>query len=30
MLEQFMEATSQHVPFLIHKAERIEEYLQQR
>jgi hypothetical protein len=30
MLEHFMEATSVHVPFLMHKAERIEEYLQQR
>ena len=30
MLEHFMESTSLHVPFLIHKAERIEEYLQQR
>ena len=29
-LHQFMEASSLHVPFLIHKAERIEEYLQQR
>ncbi len=30
MLEHFMAAASLHVPFLIHKAERIEEYLQQR
>jgi uncharacterized protein YukE len=30
MLDRFMEATNLHVPFLIHKAERIEEYLQQR
>jgi uncharacterized protein YukE len=30
MLEHFMEAAGQHVPFLVHKAERIEEYLQQR
>jgi uncharacterized protein YukE len=30
MLEHFMESTSLHVPFLIHKAERIEDYLQQR
>ena len=29
-LDQFMEAANLHVPFLIHKAERIEEYLQQR
>src|SRR6516162_2031237 len=28
MLEHFMEAANLHVPFLIHKAERIEEYLQ--
>jgi uncharacterized protein YukE len=30
MLHHFMEASNLHVPFLIHKAERIEEYLQQR
>jgi uncharacterized protein YukE len=30
MLEQFTEAANLHVPFLVHKAERIEEYLQQR
>jgi uncharacterized protein YukE len=30
MLERFLEATNLHVPFLAHKAERIEEYLQQR
>ena len=29
-LDHFMEATLLHVPFLLHKAERIEEYLQQR
>jgi uncharacterized protein YukE len=29
-LDQFTEAASRHVPFLIHKAERVEEYLQQR
>ena len=29
-LDRFMEASSLHVPFLVHKAERIEEYLQQR
>lgn len=30
VIQHFMEASSQHVPFLIRKAERIEEYLQQR
>jgi hypothetical protein len=30
MLGRFMEAAGLHVPFLIHKAERIEDYLQQR
>jgi uncharacterized protein YukE len=30
MLEHFLAAATLHVPFLIHKAERIEEYLQQR
>jgi hypothetical protein len=30
MLGRFLEAASLHIPFLIHKAERIEEYLQQR
>ena len=30
MLDHFMESTRLHIPFLIHKAERIEEYLQQR
>jgi uncharacterized protein YukE len=30
MLDHFMETTNEHIPFLIHKAERIEEYLQQR
>jgi uncharacterized protein YukE len=29
-LDHFLESSAQHVPFLIHKAERIEEYLQQR
>jgi hypothetical protein len=29
-LDHFLEAANLHVPFLIHKAERIEEYLQQR
>jgi uncharacterized protein YukE len=27
---RFVDATNQHVPFLLRKAERIEEYLQQR
>jgi len=30
MMEQFMETNNEHIPFLIHKAERIEEYLSQR
>lgn len=30
LLKHFMEATGEHIPFLVHKAERIEEYLQQR
>ena len=30
MLEHFMQAAELHVPFLVHKAERIEEYLHQR
>jgi hypothetical protein len=30
MLDHFTQAAELHVPFLIHKAERIEEYLQQR
>lgn len=30
MLERFIEAASQHIPFLIRKAERLEEYLGQR
>jgi uncharacterized protein YukE len=29
-LSRFVEATNQYVPFLLRKAERIEEYLQQR
>ncbi len=29
-LDHFLEASAQHIPFLVHKAERIEEYLQQR
>jgi hypothetical protein len=30
VLARFMESSTQHVPFLLRKAERIEEYLQQR
>lgn len=30
VLEQFMEAGDLHIPFLLRKAERIEEYLSQR
>jgi len=30
LLEHFMETATQHIPFLVHKAERIEEYMQQR
>ncbi len=29
-INRFLEATGQHVPFLLRKAERIEEYLHQR
>jgi uncharacterized protein YukE len=29
VVKRFVEATNQHVPFLMRKAERIEEYLQQ-
>lgn len=29
-MARFMEATGEHVPFLLRKAERVEEYLQQR
>jgi hypothetical protein len=29
-MKRFTEATNQHIPFLLRKAERIEEYLQQR
>jgi len=28
--KRFMEVTNQHIPFLMRKAERIEDYLQQR
>jgi len=30
LLNHFMEVSGEHIPFLIHKAERVEEYLQQR
>jgi len=30
VLEKFLEVADEHVPFLLRKAERIEEYLQQR
>ena len=30
VLEKFLDISDQHVPFLMRKAERIEEYLQQR
>jgi uncharacterized protein YukE len=30
LLEHFMETSNEHIPFLQHKAERIEEYLSQR
>jgi hypothetical protein len=30
MLERFLDTADQHIPFLLRKAERIEEYLQQR
>lgn len=30
MLEHFMNAAGEHIPFLLRKAERIEDYLQQR
>jgi hypothetical protein len=30
VLARFIEATNEHVPFLLRKAERIEDYLQQR
>jgi WXG100 family type VII secretion target len=29
-LNRFIDATAQHIPFLLRKAERIEEYLRQR
>lgn len=30
MFQKFVEVSQQHIPFLLRKAERIEEYLQQR
>ncbi|MFL5341575.1 MAG: WXG100 family type VII secretion target [Gemmataceae bacterium] len=30
VLARFIEASTEHIPFLLRKAERIEEYLQQR
>lgn len=30
VLERFLEVASEHIPFLLRKAERIEEYLSQR
>ena len=30
VMKRFVEATNQHVPFLMRKAERVEDYLQQR
>jgi uncharacterized protein YukE len=30
VMSRFVEASNQHVPFLLRKAERVEEYLQQR
>ncbi len=30
VLNRFMETANKHIPFLVRKAERIEEYLQQR
>ena len=30
VVERFLESAGEHVPFLLRKAERIEEYLQQR
>jgi hypothetical protein len=29
-VKRFVDATNQHIPFLLRKAERIEDYLQQR
>ena len=30
VLERFLEVSEEHIPFLLRKAERIEEYLSQR
>ncbi|MCI0363135.1 MAG: WXG100 family type VII secretion target [Phycisphaerales bacterium] len=30
VLSRFVEASNKHIPFLVRKAERVEEYLQQR
>jgi hypothetical protein len=30
VISRFVEATNQHIPFLLRKAERVEEYLQQK
>lgn len=30
VVKRFMETSNQHIPFLLRKAERVEEYLQQR
>jgi uncharacterized protein YukE len=30
VVSRFVESTEQHIPFLLRKAERVEEYLQQR
>lgn len=30
VMSRFVEATNQHIPFLLRKAERVEEYLQQK
>jgi uncharacterized protein YukE len=30
VMKRFVDATNQHIPFLLRKAERLEEYLQQR
>ncbi len=30
VMQRFMEVANQHVPFLLRKAERVEEYLQQK
>jgi WXG100 family type VII secretion target len=30
VLKRFMEAANEHIPFLLRKADRVEEYLQQR